>query len=179
MVSPDLHGKLITNIAVALCLFCMQIAACSNQHLRSHPEGGDQEVNGVVVSKLTKSEVDSLPFLTNVPGGSCTRTPERMICSINPDEAINWGAGFCVDNPATLHSAVSFTKVELIVNNNRISESLIFQRNETYLRQRLGYCHVWLVKLSNWRSRRKVTLESRRWSPLDGETYEIATVNVN
>ena len=55
--------------------------------------------------------------------------------------------------------------VGLIIDKLAIPDSLIYQRNETYQREQQPYCHVWTVKLSNWRPNTTVTLANRNSVP--------------
>jgi len=122
----------------------------------------------VVVSKPTDQEMEDLLTLSRLPAGSCSEMQDEKTCSIAMGQAIKWGWGFCEDDPETLEAKLSTARVELLVDGSDVPEALIYQRDEVYDRSENAYCHVWMVKLSNWRSGATVRLENRAsFSSLD------------
>jgi tetratricopeptide (TPR) repeat protein len=119
------------------------------------------QVKNVTVSIPDEVEIDQLLSISALPDEDCTVTKEDKACSISPNQAIKWGWGFCENDATTLHSKVSTAQVDLIVDNVRIPHNLIYQQEKTYNRQQNAYCHIWLIKLSDWQSGSTVRLENR------------------
>jgi hypothetical protein len=142
------------------------IVACGNasqnnaQYLAT-TSATSAETQNVVVSKPSKQEMDELLTLSKLPTESCSDTQQGKTCLIQADQAIKWGWGFCKNEPSALNTALSKVEVGLFVDGEKIPENLIYQRDEEYDRSTNAYCHVWIVKLSNWRSGASIKLENR------------------
>jgi hypothetical protein len=119
----------------------------------------------VYVSKPNDQEIDQLTTLNILPPGSCSDTQQGKTCVLKANQVIKWGWGFCENDAQTLKSNLSKVEVELLVDGNMVPGALIYQRDEVYDRNENAYCHVWVVKLSDWRSSATVKLENRASFP--------------
>jgi len=172
--------KLFTNYFILLFGFYLVFTACNNSSapLLTQPLGDVSDITNVTVSKLGESEIDQLTTVSKLPVDACNETDKNIACSIIASQILKWGWGFCENDEATLHAKVPKVQVELIVDGIRIPDDLIYQRDETYNRQQLAYCHTWSIKLSNWESGSTVRLENRNnLSPLVPQ-YNIFVLNV-
>jgi hypothetical protein len=152
-------------IVISFFLVTFILAACINTPAAPLTQvatatSPDAFVN-VMISKPTDKEMETLPTISRLTPTLCTGSDSTKVCTFSSDQAIKWGWGFCENDAEKLHQSVSFAKVDLIIDELAIPDSLIYQRNETYKREQQPYCHVWIVKLSNWRPSTTITLTNR------------------
>jgi hypothetical protein len=166
------------HILCILCLLLIAVTACSSQTSQLEPTGNISDIKNVTISKPEKTEIDILPTISKLPADSCTTTDEGKTCSINRDQAIKWGWGFCENDETTLRSNAPTAQVELLVNNIRIPDNLIYQRDETYNRQQNAYCHTWFVKFNEWQSGSTVRLENKTKAGSLGTQHNVFVINV-
>ncbi|OGF57549.1 MAG: hypothetical protein A2Z21_05820 [Candidatus Fraserbacteria bacterium RBG_16_55_9] len=162
--------------STALCAF--SIAGCQKQVTGDRYGDDTAQISGVAVARLTDSEVDRLPTLSKLSAEACSETTKGKSCLISRDVDLKWGWGFCDNDAESLQSGVRAARVELIVDDVRIPSDLIYERDETYDRVQNAFCHVWLVKLTEWESGATVRLENWATTPSLGEQDNLFVVNV-
>ena len=167
----------IACVCTLICVVLSLPVACSNQAIRGRQEATDFQSKNVVVSKLAGSEVDQLPTIFRLPEHSCLINNGDAMCSINPNQPIRWGWGFCRHDRETLSTDMPRTQVDLFVEQIRVPDALVYQRDETYNRERFGYCHTWLIKLSDWKRGTTIRLQSK-FKTADGASEHSVIMNV-
>lgn len=126
-----------------------------------HPIGNIESIKNVTVSKPADSEMNSLLTISKLPAENCYQDGSKKTCTIDPEQAIKWGWGFCENDKKTLAYKTANTQIELVVDNVRLPEEVIFERDETYDRNENSYCHTWFTKLSNWQQKQTIRLENK------------------
>ncbi len=155
----------LVKIILMLTSFVSILAACTSPPPSPLPEGNVSDIKNVRVSRPDPAEMDQLTTLSRLPEGACTSTKDGKDCTIDANQALKWGWGFCKNSEAALQSAVKKAQVELIVDGVKIPGDLIYQHDDVYDRKVTPYCHTWLIKLSDWNAGSKVKLESRHYVP--------------
>ena len=160
--------------------FASFLAACipSQSPLPTLPVGNVSDIINVTVSTPDSFEIDQLPTLSKLPDDACTKTKEGKNCTIDANQAIKWGWGFCKNSESALQSAVAKAEVQLVVDDVRIPPDLIYQRDEVYDRKSVSYCHTWFIKLSDWQRGSTVRLENRNVANVLGSRTNVFIINV-
>jgi len=163
--------KSFARLGIVFSLLFGLVCACSDLRFQS-PES-IAAIDGVTVSTLAETEADRLPTISKLPVQDCTQTEASKTCIIEPNQALKWGWGLCANSHVMRRFNVLFAQVKLMVDNVRIPDDLIFQRDETYERTEMAYCHVWLIKLDSWQKGSIIQLEN------SGKTSPFSVQNNN
>lgn len=154
-----------------LLVFPWVLAGCnsvSEKPVQSLPEAQSFNV------KLSKySPEQKVTTFANLPSGACSGPQDLQTCTISPDVAIKWGAGFCDSSKQRLDFRVAASEIRLYVDNQQVPTDLVTRTDVTLGRATFQHCHTWLITLSDWQAG-KVQLKSKN----GGYLIEIKTVLV-
>ena len=153
-----MNRKWFTKSAIVLC----GVVLLGIVVLPSQPVGNVSDITGVTVSKLTDTESNQLPRFSDLSPESCgEKTSEGTPCTIKADQVVQWGWGLCEPSETLLHLKAAIAHVELIVDNVRLPDELIYQHDVTIKDRPNPYCHGWMIKLTQWQSGHTIRLENR------------------
>ena len=153
-----MNRKRLTKSAIVLCV----VVLCGIVVLPSQPVGNVSNIKSVTISKLTETEANQLPRFSDLSPETCgEKSSEGTPCTIKADQVIRWGWGLCEPNEMFMHFKAAIAQVELIVDNVRLPDELIYQYDVTIKDRPNPYCHGWMIKLTQWQSGNTIRLENR------------------